>query len=182
MVKEHNKRKGVQMTIFQYTSNAQYVPRQEFEQLALQVKELQMFTPTYNATQDKLVFAEEILQKLPSVVRKTVKGVMLNFENDFPDFCFWGMRKALIDAMNIRFKMDGEEERLYSEDGEPLSLPKWIELAKQKRYISSHDAKNLISVKAFGDAASHNYMVNLQKEEVPPILNDLRIALSRMYP
>jgi hypothetical protein len=35
--------------------------------------------------------------------------------------------------------------------------------------------------KVFGDAASHDYMANLQKGEVTAIFTVLRIALSRMY-
>jgi hypothetical protein len=92
------------------------------------------------------------------------------------------MRKALIDAIRIRFKRDGKENKLYDKQGRAYKLAKWIELAKQERYISPNIAKKLQEeVKVFGDVASHDYMVNLQKDEVPSIFKHLRLALARMY-
>jgi len=168
-------------TNFQYSSSVQYVPRQEFEQWVNTVKELQKVTLTYGKMQNTLSFPNELLEKLPNVIRKTIKGVMLNYEHDFPDFCFWGMRKALIDSIRIRFEMDKKEKLLYDTQGNPYGLPKWIDLTKQKRYISSKIAADLKCVKAFGDSASHDYMTSLQKEEVLPVFVNLRLALSRLF-
>jgi integrase len=131
---------------------------------------------------EELVFPTKVLQKLPPQVRKTVEGVITNYQNDFSDFCFWGMRKALIDAIRFRFQRDEKEEKLYDKDGNAYNLPKWIELAKQERYISRNSAKKLkAQVKVFGDVASHDYKVSLQREEVPSIFTQLRMALARMY-
>ena len=131
---------------------------------------------------EELVFPTKILQKLPPQVSKTVEGVITNFQNGFSDFCAWGMRKALIDAIRIRFKRDGKEHELYDKDGNAYKLSKWIELTKQERYISSHSAKYLKGqVKVFGDIVSHDYMADLDREEVPLVFTQLRIALARMY-
>lgn len=130
---------------------------------------------------EELVFPKEILENLPTEVKKTIEGVILNYEHDFPEFCFWGMRKALIDAIRLRFIKDRKEKMLYDEKGNPYSLPKWIELVKQETYISAEQAKNLEKVKVFGDSASHDYMTSLHKKEVPSILFWLRLALSRMF-
>lgn len=131
---------------------------------------------------EELVFPTKILERLPPEVRKTVEGVMLNYRSDLPDFCFWGMRKALIDGIRIRFKRDRKEEKLYDEDGRAYSLSKWIELAKQERYVSGSLAKKLRKeVKVFGDTASHDYMTSLHEGEVPSIFKHLRLALGRMY-
>lgn len=127
-------------------------------------------------------FPEEILRSLPKEVSKTIGGVLLNYQNDFTDFCFWGMRKALTDAIRIRFRKDQKENLLYDKSGNAYKLSRWIELAKQEKYISSSTAKSLKDqVRVFGDVASHDYMANLQKEEVPAIMTFLRMALSRMY-
>jgi len=169
-------------TIFQYTSSAQYVPRQEFDQLASKVQALQNeITLTYGKAEEKLVFPTEVMEKLPNVIKKTIKGVMLNYEHDLPDFCFWGMRKALIDAIRIRFTMAKKDGVLYDEQGDAYGLPRWIDLAKQNRYISTKLASELKCVKAFGDGASHDYMTTLQKEEVLPVFVNLRLALSRLF-
>jgi hypothetical protein len=140
------------------------------------------YNVSQNALGEKLDFPQGVLDSLPGEVQKTVKGIISNYDNDFPDFCFLGMRKALIDAIRIRFRMDGIEDELYDIGGNAYPLEKWIEKAKQKHYISREQAKNLDEkVKVFGDTASHDYMANLQKEEVPGILTNLRMSLSRMY-
>lgn len=111
-----------------------------------------------------------------------VEVVIFNYEHDFPNFCFLGMRKALIDAIRIRFQRDGKENMLYDKKGDAFKLPRWIDLAKQERYISKTMACDLREkVRVFGDTASHDYMANLQNEEVPSVCTCLRIALSRMY-
>jgi site-specific recombinase XerD len=131
---------------------------------------------------ERLFIPTEVLENIPQEVRKTIKGIISNYQNNFPDFCFWGMRKALIDAINIRFRRNGKDGKLYNENGNAYNLPKWIELAKQERYISANQANKLNKeVKVFGDTASHDHMTDLQKEEVPTIFKHLRLALARMY-
>jgi len=131
---------------------------------------------------EELIFPTKVLEKLPPEIRKTVEGVKMNYRNDFSDFCAWGMRKGLIDAIRIRFKRDGKEDKLYDKDGNAYALSKWIELTKQERYIDSRSAKYLKGqVKVFGDIVSHDYMVDLRREEVPLIFTRLRIALAKMY-
>jgi len=172
------KKKGIQYD-FEILSE-HYVPRDEYEALKQRVEQIE--TTWSEEKEEELNFPKEDLEKLPPQVRKTVQGVMLNYRHDFPDFSFWGMRKALIDAIRIRFRTDGKEKKLYDENGNAYELPKWIELAKQERYISSHMARNLRKeVKVFGDVASHDYMVNLHKKEVPSIFKHLRLTLARMY-
>jgi predicted nuclease with TOPRIM domain len=148
---------------------------------ALETK-ISQLTVSWEEKREELDFPEEIFKKLPAEVQKTIEGIKLNYQKDFPVFCFFGMRKALIDAIRIRFKRDGKENKLYDKQGRAYKLAKWIELAKQERYISPNIAKKLQEeVKVFGDVASHDYMVNLQKDEVPSIFKHLRLALARMY-
>ena len=160
----------------------QYVTIQEHNALVQQVSAMAQSINISQKPLDKLEFPPEVLTILPGVVKKTVGGVISNYENDFPDFCFWGMRKALNDAIRIRFQRDQIERLLYDAAGNAYDLPKWIELAKQQRFISNPEAAALMEkVKVFGDTASHDYMANLQKTEVPGIFTCLRMALARMY-
>lgn len=160
-----------------------YVPRQLYEQLADRVQAIESkLTVTVYEKPEKLLFPDEVLERLPHVVKKTIKGIMLNYEHDFPEFCFMGMRKALIDAILIRFQKDRKQAMLYDENGNAYKLSTWIENARHERYISKNIAKGLKSfVKVFGDVASHDYKAALQKEEVPPVFVCLRMALSGMY-
>jgi hypothetical protein len=158
-------------------------PPQYHQQLEERVRILEnTLSISQNASVEKLAFPQEVLDSLPNEVQKTVKGIIHNYDNDFCDFCFLGMRKALIDGIRIRFKRDGIENKLYDTDGNAYSLERWIAEAKQKHYISREQARDLDGqVKVFGDTASHDYMANLQKEEVPGLFTILRMALSRMY-
>jgi hypothetical protein len=163
-------------------SGVEFVPKQDYQALANRVEILERTFELSQNPIEKLDFPAEVLNTLPAVVKKTVEGIMFNYEHDFPDFCFLGMRKALIDSIRIRFQRDQKETLLYDAVGNAYGLPKWIELAKQERYINRKMADNLTArVKVFGDVASHDYMANLQKEEVPSIFVLLRIALSRMF-
>jgi len=132
---------------------------------------------------DRIQFIpEEILDCLPTEVRRTIEGIHYNYEGKFTDFCFMGMRKALIDSIRIRFRKDKKEHILYDKNGNAYKLPKWIELAKQEKYVSSSSAKDLTDqVRVFGDTASHDFMANLQLKEVPSVMISLRMALSRMF-
>ena len=160
----------------------EYVPRRDHEALEERVEVLERTYKVSHNPLEKLDCPAEILNVLPTVVRKTMEGIILNYEHDFADFCFLGKRKALIDSIRIRFQMDEKEDLLYDNEGNAYNLPKWIELAKQRKYISANNARDLTGrVKIFGDVANHDYMANLQKEEVPTTFTILRIALSRMF-
>ena len=181
VVRHTAKKKKRNQYEFEFKSE-EYVPMDLYRALEQRVRSLEMNTGWTEEKAEELSFPREVLEKLPQEVRKTVEGVMFNYRKDYPNFSFWGMRKALIDAIRIRFKIDGKEDRLYDKDGDAYKLPKWIELAKQEKYISSYSAKHLKDqVKVFGDTASHDYMADLHKEEVPLIFTQLRIALARMY-
>jgi hypothetical protein len=160
----------------------EYVTIQQHNALAEQVGVIAKNINVSQKPLDKLECPAEVLVTLPGVVKKTIEGVISNYDNNFPDFCFWGMRKALTDAIRIRFQRDQKESLLYDAAGNAYDLPKWIELAKQQRFISNTEAAALLEkVKVFGDTASHDYMANLQKTEVPGIFTCLRMALARMY-
>jgi hypothetical protein len=179
---ERKKKKGNQYT--QEFLSKYYDSRGKYEALEERVTRIEasLTLSTEKQKEEGLIFPSDILEKLPLEVKKTVEGIMVNYERDFPDFCFWGMRKALIDAIRIRFRKDNKENMLYDENGNAYKLLTWIDLAKQQRYISPKQATNLSTqVKVFGDSASHDYMANLHKDEVPSIFTQLRMALGRMY-
>lgn len=160
----------------------EYVLISDFEELKQRVQSLETKVDWTEEETEELTFPEQILENLPSEVRKTIEGIMFNYQNNYPNFSGMGMRKALIDAIRIRLKQDGKEDKLYDKDGNAYKLPKWIELAKQEKYIDSRCAKYLRGqVKVFGEKATHDYMADLQKEEIPFIFIQLRMALARMY-
>lgn len=154
------------------------VPPSILKQALIPRKPRQEKTPSA----EELSFPNDIMKNLPREVRKTIKGVIFNYRKNYPRFSFWGMRTALIDAIRIRFRIDGKEKELYDENGNAYKLSTWIDLAMKERYISRYHAKFLKSqVKVFGDTASHDYMAQVHREEIPSIFTQLRMALARMY-
>ena len=133
-------------------------------------------------SREELPIPKEVFEKLPKEIQKIIKGVKLCYNHDHADFCFMGMRKALSTAIHIRFRREEKEEELYGIKEEPYKLTKWIELAKQNKFLSASLAKKLTKeVKVFGDVGSHDYRIDFRKEDVPSIFKLLRLALDRMY-
>jgi hypothetical protein len=160
-----------------------YVPIETHKALEQRVEALEALKLSVNK-EEELDVPVEVLERLPPEVRKIIESVMFcyKYEQVCADFCFMGMRKALIDAVRIRFMKDGKENMLYDADGNAYKLSRWIDLAKQERYITPAQASGLKDrVRIFGDTASHDFMADLHKEEVPPIFSLLRLALSKMY-
>lgn len=78
-----------------------------------------------------LYIPNEVLDILPTEVRN-ILTVHNCFERGIPQACPPFMRKALATAITIRFERDNRKDKLYDTKGEPLELPKMIELAKQE--------------------------------------------------
>jgi len=171
---------GVKGSTFYSSLATEFVPRVEYEKLRFRVETLEKRGA--EGISSELVFPLEVLDKLPNEVRRLIEGIRLTFEHDFPDFCFMGIRKALSIGIDIRFRRDRKYAMLCDSKAEPYGLPRKIELAKQQGYLSSSLAKKLRKeAKVFGDVASHDYMIELKKEDVPSIFKLLRLALDRMY-
>ena len=151
--------------------------RIEFEELMTQFGEYKKRQQSL----EELVIPKEVYGTLPNSIKKVIDGIISNFENDFPDYCCWGIRKALIIGIDIRFKRDEKDELLFDSSGEPYSLPKKIEIAKQEKYLSSSLARQLTKEKIFGDIASHDFQITLTKEDIPSLFKHLRLTLDRLY-
>ena len=161
-----------------------FATKTEFEELKVEVEYLKKKVESAKTKEleRELSMPKEILEKLPKEIQKTIEGVRLCYEHDHADFCLMGIRKALSTAIHIRFRREGKEEELYDGDSRPYNLDKWIELAKQNKFLSASLAKRLMKeLKPFGDVGSHDYMIDFQKEDVPSIFKLLRLALDRMY-
>jgi len=123
-----------------------------------------------------------VLARLPpEVTNIIVNTIQKCFERGIPQACPPFMRKALVAAITIRFKMDNKEAKLYDANREPFGLPKMIELAKQEGYLSSYLAGQLMQIKIFGDIAVHDFKVDLKEQDVIPDFRLLRLALEHMY-
>jgi len=169
-----------------YSALSEYfVSKVEYEELKLKFGELEKGlkkVKSKQTTSEKLIFPKKVFDELPNPIKKVIDGIKLNYEHNYPDFCCWGIRKALTIGIDIKFKKEGKENMLFDDSGEPYGLPKKIELAKQKKYLNSNLANQLRKeAKVFGDIASHDYMTKLHKEDVPSNFRLLRLALGRMY-
>jgi len=161
-----------------------FATKTEVEELKVEVEYLKtkIESAKTEELERELSIPKEVLEKLPKEIHKTIEGVRLCYENDHADFCFMGIRKALSTAIHIRFRREGKEKELYDGDRRPYKLDKWIELAKQNKFLTVNLAKRLTKeLKLFGDVGSHDYMIDFHKEDVPSIFKLLRLALDRMY-
>lgn len=169
---------------YELPSSDLYPTKIEFEELKVEVEYLKKHIESRKTEEleEELSIPKEVFEKLPKEVQKTIEGVKLCYEHDHADFCFMGIRKALTTAIHIRFRREGKEQELYDSNEEPYKLTKWIELAKQNRFLSASLARKLTKeVKVFGDVGSHDYRIDFHKEDVPSIFKLLRLALDRMY-
>lgn len=124
----------------------------------------------------------EIEKGLPNEVRYIMQQVYGCLENNFCDACGPMMRKALTAAIDIRFKRDGKEAKMYDDNNRHLKLQKMIEVAKQERYITPSIFGKLSQLKWVGDISAHDYQIKLTKSDVEIDLRTLRMALERLYP
>lgn len=161
-----------------------YPTKTEFEKLKVEVEYLKekIKSGRVEESEEELFMPKEVFENLPKDIQKTIEGVKICYEHDLADFCFMGIRKALSTAIHVRFRREKREEELYDGRRESKKLSKWIELAKQKGFLSANLARNLTKeLKLFGDVSAHDYMIDFHKEEVPSVFKLLRLALDRMY-
>jgi len=179
--KKTYRKEDLQHYISSYTES--FPTKTEFEELKVEVEYLKKKVEGRKTELEReLSMPKEILEKLPKKIQKTIEGVRVCYEHDHADFCFMGIRKTLSTAIHIRFRREGKEEELYNGNRRPYKLDKWIELAKQNKFLSASLAKRLTKeLKLFGDVGSHDYMIDFHKEDVPSIFKLLRLALDRMY-
>lgn len=129
----------------------------------------------------KLPVDSFFLERLPPEVQSILKQALNCYKHNLHGPCSVMMRKCLDTAITLRFKMDRRERELYRSNGETIALPKKIELAKQRKYITSSIASKLRQLKWVGDIGAHDYKVKVGKEDIDADFRALRIALEHMY-
>jgi hypothetical protein len=124
----------------------------------------------------------KIRKRLPQEVQYILNQAYRCLESDLYDACGTMMRKALTAAIDIRFKQDRKERKMYDSNSRHLSLQKMIEAAKQERYISSSIFQKLNELKWVGYLSAHDYQIRLGRSDVEIDLRTLRMTLERLYP
>lgn len=129
----------------------------------------------------KLPLDSFFLERLPPEVQSILKEATDCYQHHLYGPCSVMMRKCLDTAVTLRFKRDGRGSELLLPSSELLSLPKKIELAKQRRYITSSISSKLRQLKWMGDIGAHDYKAKVRKEDIKEDFRTLRIALEHMY-
>ena len=164
--------------------------RTEFEQLqkkhseltSLMKKIVRKVERLEKKREKEIKISPKIEKGLPQEVRYILNQVYACLENNLCDACGTMMRKALTAAIDIRFKRDDKESKMYDADNRHLNLQKMIEVAKQERYITPSIFKKLSQLKWVGDISAHDYRIRLTRSDVEIDLRTLRMALERLYP
>lgn len=129
-----------------------------------------------------LYLPQHVKEVTPKEVLKIVDSIQKSYERDIPDGCPGLLRKALTSAIKIKFYMKNQRDALYDAQGNRKGdLLTWIDIAKQKGYLTQDLAKQLKRAKIFGDIGSHDEMIDFDKREVAEIFQLLRCAIEHMY-
>jgi hypothetical protein len=129
--------------------------------------------------------------------QRLIKTFGKNFENDFKDFTFvynqsgtctaFLLRKILEKAIFLTLiKNDvGESKLKDSSTGKYLGLDALLNLAsivkvKGMPILSPRTLKKIQGIKFLGDVAAHNYLVNVDPEEITPQLPFITTALKEL--
>jgi len=122
-----------------------------------------------------------VVKKLPEPVRKTIVQAQESYRMGLYEPCAVMLRKAIQNAIVLRFQAEGVEGLVLLPNGDALPLPKLIDKAQESRLISSHQAKELMRVKWLGDTAAHAYANTVTREDVDSVLLVVRLALERIF-
>lgn len=104
----------------------------------------------------------EVEKGLPQEVRYILNQAYACLKSNLCDACGTMMRKALAAAIDIRFKRDNKESKMYDDNNRHLKLQKMIEVAKQERYINPSIFRKLSQLKWVGDISAHDYQIKLK--------------------
>jgi hypothetical protein len=91
------------------------------------------------------------------------------------------LRKAIQNAIVLRFEAEGVGSQVFLASGEALPFPMLIQKAQEVRLIASQQAKELMRVKWLGDTAAHSYANQITKEDLDGIVLIVRLALERIF-
>jgi len=126
-------------------------------------------------------FPPTVVAKLPQSVRKSIEQAAECYGRGLYEPCAIMLRKALQNAIVLRFESEGVGDQVLRSNGDALPLPQLLEKAQESRLISSQQAKELLKVKWLGDTAAHSYANAVVREDVDGILLMIRLALERIF-
>lgn len=122
-----------------------------------------------------------VCEKLPQLVKRIIDEAYGCYVHGFYAASSIMLRKSLEAAIFIRLQMSGVENKLFDGDGNPFELKKRIEIARQEHFIPSSYCSDLRNVKWFGDAGAHSFKITLVRQDLPNVLNLMRLVLDAMF-
>ncbi len=126
-------------------------------------------------------FPHAIVEKLPASVRSSIEQAAECYRTGMFEPCAVMLRKAIQNAIVLRFEMEGVVNRVLLANGDVLPLPKLLEKAQEARLISSQQGRELMKVKWLGDTAAHSYSNTITREDVDGVLLIARLSLERIF-
>ncbi len=161
----------------------------------LKLRELALFT---ESTQDRIsrsplsrklreeplvpsFFPDAIVEKLPSAVKRSIEQATECYRRGMFEPCAVMLRKAIQNAIVLRFETEGVGGQVLLSNGDVLPIPHLLRKAQEARLISSQQTKELMKVKWLGDTAAHSYANVITKEDIDGILLIVRLSLERIF-
>jgi len=126
-------------------------------------------------------FPSSVVEKLPQAVKKSIEQAAECYRQGMFEPCAVMLRKAVQNAIVLRFEAEGVGSQVFLPNGDVLPIPHLLEKARDARLISSQQAKELMRVKWLGDTAAHSYVNTITKEDIDGLLLIIRLSLERVF-
>ena len=125
-------------------------------------------------------YPDKIVNKLPEPIRKSIEEARECYARGLYTSCAVMLRKALENAIVMRFELEGHTNLILRGDQRVITLPKLLTKAQECRLIIPQYRNELLKVKLLGDAAAHSHANEITKEDIDSILLGHRLALERI--
>lgn len=125
-------------------------------------------------------YPDKIVNKLPEPIRKSIEEAQECYGRGLYTSCAVMLRKALENAIVMRFELEGHTNLIIQSDSRVIPLPKLLARAQECRLIIPQYYKELMKVKLLGDAAAHSHANEITKEDIDSVLLGHRLAMERI--
>ena len=105
------------------------------------------------------------------------------YQNHFWESLLVILRKILENSIHIWWKINynNNDSDLRDDKGDPLPLPRRLELVKQRSGITERDLSNIRTVKLIADYSAHSMDYRASKEESTYAIAQLKTIVTKLF-
>ena len=125
-------------------------------------------------------YPDKIVNKLPEPIRKSIEEAQECYGRGLYTSCAVMLRKALENAIVMRFELEGHTNLIIRSDSRIIPLPKLLARAQECRLIAPQHNRELMNVKLLGDTAAHSHANEITKDDIDSVILGHRLAMERI--